>query len=60
MALARSVRASASRRKQREAALTALVDTAHDLTSPYDIDGLLRLITRRPGASSASTWHGCP
>lgn len=47
VALARSVRASASRRKQREAALTALVDTAHDLTSPYDIDGLLRLITRR-------------
>lgn len=34
VALARSVRASASRRKQREAALTALVDTAHDLTSP--------------------------
>ncbi|MCX5196042.1 helix-turn-helix domain-containing protein [Streptomyces sp. NBC_00249] len=45
--LARSVRASASRREQREAALTALVDTAQDLTSPYDIDGLLRLITRR-------------
>ncbi|MGW0395256.1 helix-turn-helix domain-containing protein [Streptomyces sp. NPDC003042] len=45
--LAHSLRASASRREQREAALTALVDTAHDLTSPYDIDGLLRLITRR-------------
>ncbi|MDA5283623.1 helix-turn-helix domain-containing protein [Streptomyces sp. NPDC054904] len=45
--LARSVRADAHRSKQREAALTALVDTAHDLTSPYDIDGLLRLITRR-------------
>ncbi|MFD6873559.1 MULTISPECIES: helix-turn-helix domain-containing protein [unclassified Streptomyces] len=45
--LARSVRADARRSKQREAALTALVDTAHDLTSPYDIDGLLRLITRR-------------
>ncbi|MEU8460691.1 GAF domain-containing protein [Streptomyces sp. NPDC029003] len=45
--LARTVRAGADRRKQREAALTALVDTAHDLTSPYDIDGLLRLITRR-------------
>ncbi|MFF4318309.1 helix-turn-helix domain-containing protein [Streptomyces sp. NPDC001568] len=45
--LARSVRADAIRAKQREAALTALVDTAHDLTSPYDLDGLLRLITRR-------------
>ncbi|MEU9026354.1 GAF domain-containing protein [Streptomyces sp. NPDC048383] len=45
--LARSVRADAIRVKQREAALTALVDTAHDLTSPYDIHGLLRLITRR-------------
>ncbi|MFF4365490.1 helix-turn-helix domain-containing protein [Streptomyces sp. NPDC001594] len=45
--LARSVQARASRSRQREAALTALVDTAHDLTSPYDIDGLLRLITRR-------------
>ncbi|MFJ1866444.1 helix-turn-helix domain-containing protein [Streptomyces sp. NPDC088097] len=45
--LARSVRARASRGKQHAAALTALVDTAHDLTSPYDIDGLLRLITRR-------------
>lgn len=45
--LAGSVRARQSSGKQREAALTALVDTAHDLTSPYDIDGLLRLITRR-------------
>ncbi|MFJ8214796.1 helix-turn-helix domain-containing protein [Streptomyces sp. NPDC096033] len=45
--LARSVQARATRSRQREAALTALVDTAHDLTSPYDIDGLLRLITRR-------------
>ncbi|WP_405979952.1 helix-turn-helix domain-containing protein [Streptomyces sp. NBC_00158] len=45
--LAGSVLARASSGKQREAALTALVDTAHDLTSPYDIDGLLRLITRR-------------
>ncbi|MGI5444229.1 helix-turn-helix domain-containing protein [Streptomyces sp. CA-243310] len=45
--LSRSVRRNARRREQREAALTALVDTAHDLTSPYDIDGLLRLITRR-------------
>ncbi|MET8293755.1 helix-turn-helix domain-containing protein [Streptomyces sp. NPDC005180] len=45
--LARSVQARAHRSRQREAALTALVDTAHDLTSPYDIDGLLRLITRR-------------
>lgn len=45
--LARTVQASAGRRQQREAALTALVDTAHDLTSPYDLDGLLRVITRR-------------
>ncbi|MEU9420498.1 helix-turn-helix domain-containing protein [Streptomyces sp. NPDC048272] len=45
--LSRAVRKNARRREQREAALTALVDTAHDLTSPYDIDGLLRLITRR-------------
>ncbi|MEU9797466.1 helix-turn-helix domain-containing protein [Streptomyces sp. NPDC051000] len=45
--LSHAVRKNARRREQREAALTALVDTAHDLTSPYDIDGLLRLITRR-------------
>ncbi|MEU3061902.1 helix-turn-helix domain-containing protein [Streptomyces subrutilus] len=45
--LARSVRAGAGRRQQREAALAALVDTAQDLTSPYDLDGLLRVITRR-------------
>lgn len=45
--LARAVQASAGRRQQREAALAALVDTAHDLTSPYDLDSLLRVITRR-------------
>jgi GAF domain-containing protein len=45
--LARSVLASAGRSRAREAALAALVDTAHDLTSPYDLDGLLRVIARR-------------
>uniref|UniRef100_A0AAU2JRH5 GAF domain-containing protein n=1 Tax=Streptomyces sp. NBC_00049 TaxID=2903617 RepID=A0AAU2JRH5_9ACTN len=45
--LARSVQASAGRSRDREAALAALVDTAHDLTSPYDLDGLLRVIARR-------------
>ncbi|MET9320710.1 GAF domain-containing protein [Streptomyces sp. NPDC003038] len=45
--LARRVLASAGRSRAREAALSALVDTAHDLTSPYDLDSLLRVITRR-------------
>ncbi|MFD9406129.1 GAF domain-containing protein [Streptomyces sp. NPDC059989] len=45
--LARTVQASAYRGRDREAALAALVDTAHDLTSPYDLDSLLRVIARR-------------
>ncbi|MFB7465065.1 GAF domain-containing protein [Streptomyces sp. NPDC056224] len=45
--LARSVQAAAVRGRTREAALAALVDTAHDLTSPYDLDSLLRVIARR-------------
>lgn len=36
-----------SRRQQREAELSALVDTARDLTLPYDLDALLETITRR-------------
>ncbi|MFG2328714.1 helix-turn-helix domain-containing protein [Streptomyces sp. NPDC048604] len=45
--LARRITSSAGRREQREAGLVALVDTARDLTFPYDVDGLLRIITRR-------------
>ncbi|GAA4913858.1 helix-turn-helix domain-containing protein [Streptomyces coeruleoprunus] len=36
-----------SRRQQREAGLSALVDTARDLTLPYSLDTLLKVITRR-------------
>ncbi|WP_441245158.1 helix-turn-helix domain-containing protein [Kitasatospora sp. McL0602] len=35
------------RRQQREAGLSALVDTARDLTLPYSLDSLLTVITRR-------------
>ncbi len=35
------------RRQQREAGLSALVDTARDLAMPYDLDTLLKVITRR-------------
>ncbi|WP_328537691.1 helix-turn-helix domain-containing protein [Streptomyces sp. NBC_00344] len=35
------------RRKQREAGLSALVDTARELTLPYELDTLLKVITRR-------------
>ncbi|MER6997627.1 helix-turn-helix domain-containing protein [Streptomyces sp. NPDC000410] len=35
------------RRQQREAGLSALVDTARDLTLPYSLDTLLKVITRR-------------
>lgn len=45
--LAGTVRAKAGLCRQRKASLAALVDTAHDLTSPYDLDGLLRVINRR-------------
>ncbi|OKI64831.1 transcriptional regulator [Streptomyces sp. MJM1172] len=39
--------ADAALDRHREGTLAALVDTVHDLTSPYDLDGLLRMITRR-------------
>ncbi|MFI9612439.1 helix-turn-helix domain-containing protein [Streptomyces sp. NPDC052023] len=45
--LAREVHASLDRRQQREAGFAALVDTARDLTFPYDLDTLLSVITRR-------------
>ncbi|MFG2295495.1 helix-turn-helix domain-containing protein [Streptomyces sp. NPDC048603] len=45
--LASAVRGHLDRRQEREAALSALVDTAHDLTLPYDLDALLRVIARR-------------
>lgn len=35
--------------RRREAAHTALADTAHDLTTPYDLDALLRVVIRRAG-----------
>ncbi|WP_189601051.1 GAF domain-containing protein, partial [Streptomyces lateritius] len=45
--LAAGICSSFDRREQREAGLAALVDTARDLTLPYDLDSLLRVITRR-------------
>ncbi len=36
-----------ARRQQREAELSALVDTARDLTLPYELDALLKTITQR-------------
>ncbi|MEV7240944.1 MULTISPECIES: helix-turn-helix domain-containing protein [unclassified Streptomyces] len=36
-----------ARHQQREAALAALVDTARELTLPYDVDALLQVIARR-------------
>lgn len=45
--LAAGIHALFSRRQQREAELSALVDTARDLTLPYDLDALLATITRR-------------
>ncbi|WP_406007558.1 helix-turn-helix domain-containing protein [Streptomyces sp. NBC_00637] len=41
------VRQLFARRQQREAGLSALVDTARDLTHPYNLDSLLAVITRR-------------
>ncbi|MDN3026460.1 helix-turn-helix domain-containing protein [Streptomyces sp. S.PB5] len=41
------VRQLFARRQQREAGLSALVDTARDLTHPYNLDTLLTVITRR-------------
>ncbi|GGW20721.1 hypothetical protein GCM10018980_73390 [Streptomyces capoamus] len=45
--LSLGIHALFERRQQREAGLAALVDTARDLTLPYDVDALLKLITRR-------------
>lgn len=45
--LALTIRAVLVRRQQREAGLAALVDTANDLTRPYELDALLKLIARR-------------
>ncbi|MFJ3905793.1 helix-turn-helix domain-containing protein [Streptomyces sp. NPDC090025] len=45
--LATGVSQSLARREQREAGLDALADTARDLTHPYELDDLLRLIVRR-------------
>ncbi|MFR9798206.1 helix-turn-helix domain-containing protein [Streptomyces sp. MS06] len=45
--LALRVHSQFARRRQREAELSALVDTARDLTLPYGLDALLELITRR-------------
>ncbi|WP_128978992.1 helix-turn-helix domain-containing protein [Streptomyces roseicoloratus] len=45
--LATGIGRSFARREQREAGLDVLADTARDLTFPYDLDGLLRLVVRR-------------
>ncbi|MEV5969863.1 GAF domain-containing protein [Streptomyces sp. NPDC051921] len=45
--LATGVGHALARREQRDAGLDALADTARDLTLPYDLDGLLRVIVRR-------------
>ncbi|MFF5447500.1 helix-turn-helix domain-containing protein [Streptomyces sp. NPDC012888] len=45
--LSLSIRGLFARRQQREAGLSALVDTARDLTFPYNLDTLLKVITRR-------------
>lgn len=45
--LAHTIRAQTGRREQHETGLVALVDTAHDLTLSYDLDDLLKVITRR-------------
>ncbi len=45
--LSLSIRGLFARRQQREAGLSALVDTARDLTLPYNLDTLLKVITRR-------------
>ncbi|MFI8517108.1 helix-turn-helix domain-containing protein [Streptomyces sp. NPDC085481] len=45
--LATGVSRSLTAQGQREAGFAALVDTARDLTHPYDLDGLLRVVTRR-------------
>ncbi|MFF9175693.1 helix-turn-helix domain-containing protein [Streptomyces sp. NPDC014793] len=46
-ALALDAHGLLARHQQREAALAALVDTARELTLPYDVDALLQVIARR-------------
>ncbi|MDX2946203.1 MULTISPECIES: helix-turn-helix domain-containing protein [Streptomyces] len=45
--LALQVHSLFARRQQREAELSALVDTARDLTLPYELDTLMETVTRR-------------
>ncbi|MFI8822425.1 GAF domain-containing protein [Streptomyces sp. NPDC053431] len=45
--LATGIGHALARREQRDAGLDALADTARDLTHPYDLDGLLRVVVRR-------------
>ncbi|MBD0709812.1 MULTISPECIES: helix-turn-helix domain-containing protein [unclassified Streptomyces] len=47
VALAGMARTGHARDPRYEAGLIALTDTARDLTSSYDLDGLLRVVTRR-------------
>ncbi|SDT71874.1 GAF domain-containing protein [Streptomyces sp. TLI_053] len=42
-----SIRSRSQQRRRREAGLAALADTARDLALPYELDNLLRVITRR-------------
>ncbi|MEV7419542.1 helix-turn-helix domain-containing protein [Streptomyces sp. NPDC089919] len=46
-ALAFDIHGLVARRRQHEAGLAALVDTARELTLPYDLDALLKVIARR-------------
>ncbi|WP_405831020.1 helix-turn-helix domain-containing protein [Streptomyces sp. NBC_00105] len=45
--LAMGIHASANQRRQREVVMAALVDTVHDMTTRYDPDTLLKVITSR-------------
>ncbi|MGK5733879.1 helix-turn-helix domain-containing protein [Streptomyces sp. URMC 124] len=45
--LALSIRTWTERQQQREAGMSALVDTARDLATPHDLDTLLKVILRR-------------
>ncbi|MFJ2290920.1 helix-turn-helix domain-containing protein [Streptomyces sp. NPDC087894] len=45
--LALDIHSLFARRHQREAGLAALVDTARELTLPYELDVLLKVVTRR-------------
>ncbi|CAL9459410.1 hypothetical protein SUDANB43_02592 [Streptomyces sp. enrichment culture] len=45
--LATNIHAATVQRRQREATMSALVDTVHEMTMPYDPDALLKVITNR-------------